>query len=378
MAKTIKNTNCNNIAVIIPLFNTEQYIDECLKSVLAQSFGINEIVIVDDGSTDCSNSIVSKITKNSSIVKLIRTQNKGPSHARNVGIDYSTSPLIFFVDADDFIAPGCLHFLSKNLIDYNSDLCVGLHSQLHRSKTVNSLVFKDCGIKNKQYMDMADILLYMKNWCLFPRSYPLFEHCWNRLYRRSIINDNKLRFAEHIDQLEDVHFNLRYLQYCRTISVLSLSTYTHRIYSVSNRLTNRYGQHPNFINNTLFAIEPINDLFRNLDKTYSGKQSYAYYTNSLKGSKLLNHLVRICLNPINGRIKHTLSLIRAIQNNQEFISNLGYIHLADDESRGFKYLVRLRVPSIILVIYIKMRQLIRTYTTLAVLGIWTYRIPFIL
>ena len=115
----------------------------------------------------------------------------------------------------------------------------------------------------------------------------------------------------------------------------------------------------------------------NLDKTYSGKQSYAYYTNSLKGSKLLNHLVRICLNQRNGRIKHTLSLIRAIQNNQEFISNLGYIHLADDESRGFKYLVRLRVPSIILVIYIKMRHLIQAYTRLTVMGILAYRVDSI-
>ena len=98
------------VSVIIPVYNTEQFLGDCLNSVLTQTFIDFEIIAVDDGSTDNSAAIIEEFAKKDSRIVPLQQENKGPSEARNTGIKAARGNWITFVDSDDMLAP---HFLQK-------------------------------------------------------------------------------------------------------------------------------------------------------------------------------------------------------------------------------------------------------------------------
>ena len=91
------------ISVIVPAYNAEKTIERCLKSILKQTYHNLEVIVVNDGSKDSTELILSRIEKNDVRVHLITIENGGVSHARNVGIDNASGEYITFVDSDDYI-----------------------------------------------------------------------------------------------------------------------------------------------------------------------------------------------------------------------------------------------------------------------------------
>ena len=87
----------------MPVYNTEQYLDRCIKSLLSQNIGDYEIILIDDGSTDNSGDIVEQFAHNSQIVRVIHQNNKGLSGARNTGLRNARGDYVVFVDSDDWI-----------------------------------------------------------------------------------------------------------------------------------------------------------------------------------------------------------------------------------------------------------------------------------
>ena len=102
----------SEVSVIIPFYNTEQFLKYCLTSVLAQTFTDFEIITVDDGSTDNSTAIVEQFAAKDNRIVIIHQENKGLSEARNTGIKVARGNWITFVDSDDMLAP---NFLQKLL-----------------------------------------------------------------------------------------------------------------------------------------------------------------------------------------------------------------------------------------------------------------------
>ena len=101
------------VSIIVPMYNSEKYIERCVKSLISQSYKNIEIVIVDDGSKDNSLQLIKDYANKDSRIKVYTQSNQGPSVARNTGLDNSTGKYIMFVDADDFIE----HNMFKNLVD---------------------------------------------------------------------------------------------------------------------------------------------------------------------------------------------------------------------------------------------------------------------
>ena len=122
------------ISVIIPVYNTERYLADCLTSVLAQTFRDFEAIIVDDGSTDGCAGIISEFAGRDSRIVTLRQENKGLSEARNAGINIAKGNWITFVDSDDKIAPDFLHALLDAAKACNADIaCSG--KRLFKSDT---------------------------------------------------------------------------------------------------------------------------------------------------------------------------------------------------------------------------------------------------
>lgn len=93
------------ISVIVPVFNVAQYLEQCLDSIIGQTYENLEIILVDDGSTDSSGSICDSYKNVDSRIKVIHKKNGGLSDARNVGLDNCKGDYISFVDSDDYLSP---------------------------------------------------------------------------------------------------------------------------------------------------------------------------------------------------------------------------------------------------------------------------------
>ncbi len=110
------------VSIIIPMYNREKYIAECLESVLCQSYQNFEIILIDDGSTDRTIEIASQIAENESRIKLIIQDHYGVSAARNRGLDLAQGEFVFFLDSDDVIHPELLEILVANLKRSNATI----------------------------------------------------------------------------------------------------------------------------------------------------------------------------------------------------------------------------------------------------------------
>lgn len=120
------------ISVIIPIYNLEQYLQNCIESVITQTYQNLEIILVDDGSTDSSIDICREYEKKDRRIQIIAKQkNEGAGPARNVGIDISHGAYIMFVDGDDFIARNCIEELYTMLLISGGDISICLERAVY-------------------------------------------------------------------------------------------------------------------------------------------------------------------------------------------------------------------------------------------------------
>lgn len=116
--------NKDLISIVIPVYNIENYIEKCIKSIVQQTYENIEIIIVDDGSTDSSGTLCDQLGRNDKRIIVIHKENGGLSDARNKGIDRASGKYICFIDGDDFIAEDFITTLYNSLKNNNADLAV--------------------------------------------------------------------------------------------------------------------------------------------------------------------------------------------------------------------------------------------------------------
>src|SRR5574344_661413 len=110
------------VSIIIPVYNTEEYLDECLQSLINQTLKDIEIICIDDGSTDCSAEILHEYSLKDSRIKVLKQRNYGQSAARNKGLMFANGEYISFLDSDDFISEDMLEKLYCKAKEQNTDI----------------------------------------------------------------------------------------------------------------------------------------------------------------------------------------------------------------------------------------------------------------
>ena len=210
------------ISVIIPIYNVENYIVECLESVTAQTMtdGV-ECILVDDCGTDDSMKIALSVLDNyegSIVFRVIHHKhNKGLSAARNTGIREAQGEYIFFIDSDDYITPDCLESMWALVEKYpNVDLVCGGINNIQWSK------FNVLDNRIKEYVDD-------KNWILRNSlgTKLFYPFAWNKLYRLKIVVENGLYFKEGI-LFEDFNYLIKLPYFVKNIAFLKKNTYYYR------------------------------------------------------------------------------------------------------------------------------------------------------
>lgn len=112
------------VSIVVPIFNAGKYLEECIKSLIEQTYQDIEIILVNDGSTDNSGTICQYYEKKDSRIKYIYQQNQGPSQARNVGLSNITGDLLLYMDADDWLEKDAIEVMVKCQLINNADLSV--------------------------------------------------------------------------------------------------------------------------------------------------------------------------------------------------------------------------------------------------------------
>lgn len=178
MKTTVAQTPEPQVSVIVPVFNVEQYLGQCLDSLTAQTLREIEIILVDDGSTDSSADICRRHAASDCRIRLISQPNAGLSAARNAGLDIASAPLVSFVDSDDWIEPDMLERLSSLISIHNADMAVCAlaleftdHTDTDDRMTCGITVFDRRQIASEVFADRR-----------------IHNYACNKLIRRSVIS----------------------------------------------------------------------------------------------------------------------------------------------------------------------------------------------
>lgn len=239
------------VSVIIPVYNAEAYLDECIQSVLNSTYKNFEIILVDDKSTDSSADIIKNYMKHEPRIKYIYTPvNKGAGACRNIGIKSASGDLISFLDDDDFYMPDFLEIMVKAYKKNLSDIIISFYYDINgHSKTENHLNFS-YGFEPDEIISKETIPKYILN--VF--SYPI----WNRLYNKKFLLDNNI-FFEEVMCGEDGYFNKISIVKANTITLIPQCLMAHRAGIPS--FSTKYNQHNyNVIDRCLKQLNTLKEL----------------------------------------------------------------------------------------------------------------------
>ena len=203
------------ISVIVPVYNTEQYLSRCVDSILAQTFTDFELILVNDGSNDGSGAICDEYAEKDPRVNVIHQENRGVSPARNMGLDHASGEYLYFVDSDDYIDPALLETVIPYM-ENNSDLVAFGYSFFNESGVYKTVSWKwnewRLSSENRISFYVESLLRYKLGW----------EACF-RMFRRDLIEQHNIRFEGII--AEDLYFSLCYCAYAKKIVCIEKSLY---------------------------------------------------------------------------------------------------------------------------------------------------------
>lgn len=221
------------ISIIIPVYNTELYLEKCLQSVAEQTFTDFEVILVDDGSKDRSGEICDAFADKDKRFTVVHKENGGVAVARNFGLKHAKGQYVTFVDSDDILLP-----------NYLSDMEVLLGPK-------TEIVFSDInGLESENIKDEE-----LTSQLILKHPHILNGSPVNKIYLKSIIDEKEISFPIDISTMEDNIFVWRYLIECHTISI-------------SNKNNYGYNQHDGSLVRSVHQIEEIYRLCKTIMPVY--------------------------------------------------------------------------------------------------------------
>ena len=207
------------VSIILPVYNVESYLRQCLDSIIMQTLEDIEIICVNDGSTDNSLEILQEYKNKDSRIKIINQENRGQGVARNIALENITGDYIGFVDPDDYISPNMYKTLYETAIKHNCDI---VEESFYIKNEIRNYLKKR---KNKLNLPKNKIFNYKvkKNYVFSPNL-----AIWNKLYKTSFIKENDIKFFE-TKKGEDIIFTIKSRVLASKIVYIDNADYYYRI-----------------------------------------------------------------------------------------------------------------------------------------------------
>ncbi|MBP5280574.1 MAG: glycosyltransferase family 2 protein [Erysipelotrichaceae bacterium] len=244
----------SKVSIIVPVYNGEKSLPRCVESIMNQDYKDLEIILVDDGSKDDSFKVMCEYAKKDERIVPIHKENGGVSSTRNLALDKASGDYIQFIDVDDWLPFDSTKLMVRAMEDENSDMVVGDFYRVIDDKSSKKGSIRKGGVITLG--EYADRML------LTPADF-YFGVLWNKLYKRQIIEENRIRMDQNISMSEDAIFNLQYLLHVKLISILKSPVYYYvksegslvaqniNIQSIARQKKNVIGYYVDFYKNIL-------------------------------------------------------------------------------------------------------------------------------
>ncbi len=205
------------VSIVVPVYNNESTIEKCLCSLLNQTYKTIEIIVINDGSTDDSVMTINRMRRNNSRIMLFSQVNKGVSAARNVGIEYSHGEYLMFADGDDEVLPEMIEHYVQVAIECNADIVVG------------GIIFNRQGEITTGYPPNEKYTPDVPIKYLVEGHRGIFGHVPNKMYKRSLLVENKLLFPQNVHVQEDLMFALSAYDVADTVVQIQYAGYIYNM-----------------------------------------------------------------------------------------------------------------------------------------------------
>ena len=204
------------VSIVVPIYNAEQYLRRCVDSILNQEYTDYELLLVNDGSTDASGDICEEYGDRDPRVIVIQKENTGVSDSRNRALDRARGKYLQFLDSDDWITPDATRLFVRAAEEYGCDMVI---SDFYR--VVGERLSPKGDIEEEGVLTREEFAAHMME---NPADF-YYGVLWNKLYRRDIVEEHKLRMDTDISWCEDFMFNLEYIRYAKVFYALHAPIY---------------------------------------------------------------------------------------------------------------------------------------------------------
>lgn len=216
------------LSIIIPVYNVEKHLKNCVDSVIDESQSGYEIILVDDGSTDGSPAICDEYGEKYSFVKVIHKENGGLASARNAGLDTAAGEYLTFIDSDDFVEKGYIGCINKEVNTHSDVIAFPL---LINDEEADCIVPQE--LPKRSNIPVREAVVELEN-------SGNFDMVWNKIYKRDLIEtNNQLRFHLLSEPGEDMMFNSLVFSKAESVSFFGKPFY-HWIRRGEDTLANRF------------------------------------------------------------------------------------------------------------------------------------------
>lgn len=255
----------NKISIIVPTYNVEQYIEQCIESINLQTYKNFEVIVVNDGSTDNTLNVIKKCKEKYDWIEIINNDNHGQGYSRNRALEKAKGEYIFFFDSDDFIEPLTLELALKRIQEDNSDLVVYDWKNYYQATGEYKYINKDAFF-SKRILEGNECIELLK-----------IKHYFtvNKLYRKSFLLDNNIQYGEGYIY-EDVPFWTHICACAKKVSLIHSPLYNVRVNKTSTTKSN-YNSENHYTSFLKAMEESINILKENNAITEAYYYLYNYF-----------------------------------------------------------------------------------------------------
>ena len=319
------------ITIIIPVYNTYEYLKRCVESVCKQTYHNLEIILIDDGSTDGSQQLCDVLQETDDRIAVLHNKNSGVSAARNLGLDSAHGEYVVFVDSDDWIEKGAVEHALITQQTTGADLIVWGYSADFLDVQNNILRSNKYSADGRCQADNYIILLQ-------ENVLGLMGYVWNKLYKRDLLIRSNARFKEKISLYEDILFNSIVCKECNSI-VFTDFLGTHYIQRPEPTLGSK--EHLDYVDLKLMACKSRESILEHFgcEETEIKRVMSSYYI------AIINSYIRIiCNSGITGREQY--EQVRSFLNSTEAVEILSGVRPYSVRNTLSYYLARWKMARV--------------------------------
>lgn len=313
----------NLISIIIPIYNVENYLDQCIMSILRQSYRNYEIILVDDGSTDKSGKICDKYASNFNTVKVFHKENGGLVSAWKMGVEKSSkeSSQLMFVDPDDWITPNYLEEMYKAYLRTHAEIVVSSVTKFTSGKYNRVRFFIPNGLYTLKNDDDKFYAHFLSNGGFFTRGIPINR--WGKLISKKLVLDNMHYVDKNVSFGEDLNLIFPLILDANSISINNKKNFTYFYRVRKDSMLREYDS------NMWNSVQKVYSTLTMLSRNRNSDQILSQVSSDYIGAIILCYKNNL---QYSGKIGTALSFIDAL--NKDVLFN-EVIHKINIKEYGF-------------------------------------------